>query len=73
VNVLLSSNERREGNSIRWSAIFKPLYQITSRIWYPIQIFAFEKDLLKSEKLQKMMRLIKGLRGKLHKVKETIT
>lgn len=37
------------------------------------RLFAFKKDLLKSEKLQKMMiRLIRNLRIKLHKVKEII-
>lgn len=42
---------------------------------YGIQfsLFAFRKDLLKSEKLQIMMiRLIRGLRIKLHEVKEII-
>lgn len=40
----------------------------------PFRLFAFRKDLLKSEKLQKIMiRLIRGLRGNLHRVKETIT
>lgn len=37
------------------------------------RLFAFKKDLLKSEKLRKMMiRLIRNLRIKLHKVKEII-
>lgn len=48
---------------------------IPSHAEYGIQfrLFAFRKDLLKSEKLQIMMiRLIRGLRVKLHEVKEII-